>query len=332
MRIAVIGASGMLGRHTVQGVIAAGHDVVAVGRNAKSLQQLTEAGLETRRGDMSDAPSLTQALQGVDAVINCAAYYPTAPRSLQSEVDTATGEMRKFYEACATLPVSKIVYLGAAIALPKDPSGKPGTEELDYPERPANLNPYLQVKWALDKQARDAAQQGLPVVIGIPTMSFGEFDPGRTTGRFILEMANRTLPGFVEGRRNVIYAGDAGRGLVRVCEDGRVGERYLLAGENLTMSELMGKISKATGAPMPKSIPLPAARLVSVLQSARYKFLRGPEPKISSSVIAVMASGQFISGEKAARSLGFRAEVSVDEAIHRTLRWFQSQGMVPKSR
>jgi dihydroflavonol-4-reductase len=95
---------------------------------------------------------------------------------------------------------------------------------------------------------------------------------------------------------------------------------------------LMGKISKATGAPMPKSIPLPAARLVSVLQSARYKFLRGPEPKISSSAIAVMASGQFISGEKAARSLGFRAEVSVDEAIHRTLRWFQSEGMVPKSR
>jgi dihydroflavonol-4-reductase len=114
-----------------------------------------------------------------------------------------------------------------------------------------------------------------------------------------------------------------------VCEDGRVGERYLLAGENLTMSELMGKISKATGAPMPKSIPLPVARLVSALQTARYKFLRGPEPKVNSSAIAVMASGQFISGEKAARSLGFRPLVSVDEAIHRTLRWFQSRGMVP---
>ncbi|MEH2473662.1 dihydroflavonol-4-reductase [Nitrobacteraceae bacterium AZCC 2161] len=328
MRIAVIGASGMLGRHTVEGVIAAGHDVVAVGRSAKSLQALAETAVKTRLGDMGDVTSLTRALKGVDAVINCAAYYPTVPRSLQSEINTATGEMRSFYQACATLPLSKIVYLGAAIALPKDPSGKPGTEELDYPERPTNPNPYLQVKWALDKQARDAAQQGLPVVIGIPTMSFGEFDQGRTTGRFILEMASRTLPGFVEGQRNIIYAGDAGRGLVRVCEDGRVGERYLLAGENLTMSELMGKISKATGAPMPKSIPLPAARLVSVLQSVRYKFLRGPEPKISSSAIAVMASGQFISGEKAARSLGFKPEVSVDEAIHRTLKWFQSQGMV----
>ena len=73
MRIAVIGASGMLGRHTVEGVIAAGHDVVAVGRSARSLQVLAETGLKTRQGDMGDVSSLTQALQGVDAVINCAA-------------------------------------------------------------------------------------------------------------------------------------------------------------------------------------------------------------------------------------------------------------------
>jgi dihydroflavonol-4-reductase len=101
-----------------------------------------------------------------------------------------------------------------------------------------------------------------------------------------------------------------------------------LAGENLTMSELMAKISKVTGAPIPKAIPLPAARAVSALQTARYRFLRGPEPKINSSAIAVMASGQFVSGEKAARSLGFAPKVSVDEAIRRTLNWFKSQGLV----
>jgi nucleoside-diphosphate-sugar epimerase len=82
-------------------------------------------------------------------------------------------------------------------------------------------------------------------------------------------------------RRNVIYAGDAGRGLVRVCEDGLAGERYLIAGENLAMSELMAKISKATGAPNPKLIPLPAARILSALQTSRYKYLGGPEPKPS---------------------------------------------------
>lgn len=171
MRIAIIGASGMLGRHTVQAAVAAGHGVVAIGRSAKSLGPLTQAGIETRLGDMSDGRSLAQALQGVEAVINCAGYYPTLPRPWQSEGELATRDMREFYEVCATLPLSKIVYLGAAIALPRDPSGRPGTEELDYAGRPDNLNPYLQVKWALDKQAPAYAEQGLPVVIGIPTMS-----------------------------------------------------------------------------------------------------------------------------------------------------------------
>ena len=55
MRIAVIGASGMLGRHTVEGIIAAGHDVVAVGRSAKSLEALAETAVKTRLGDMGDA-------------------------------------------------------------------------------------------------------------------------------------------------------------------------------------------------------------------------------------------------------------------------------------
>jgi NADPH:quinone reductase-like Zn-dependent oxidoreductase len=102
MRIAVIGASGLLGRHTIQAAKAAGQ-AVAIGRSAKALEPVADAGFETRRGDLRDASSL-------------------------------------------------------------------------------------------DRQARDFAKRVLPVVIGIPTMSFGEFDLGRTTGRFILEMANRRLP------------------------------------------------------------------------------------------------------------------------------------------
>ena len=82
----------------------------------------------------------------MDTVINCAGYYPTTPRPWRSEVATAVEEMRAFYDVCATLPLSKIVYLGAAIALPKHPTGKLGTEKLDYPGQPSDPNPYLQVK------------------------------------------------------------------------------------------------------------------------------------------------------------------------------------------
>src|SRR5258707_12425721 len=132
----------------------------------------------------------------------------------------------------------------------------------------------------------------MPVVVGIPSMTFGEYDPGNTTGSFVIEMANRTLPGYVDGNRNVVYAGDAGRGLVRVCEDGHPDERYLICGENLTMQQLMANIAAVTAAPQPKEIPRAAANLVSAWQIFKYKHLHGPVPKVSPSAIAVMSAGQ----------------------------------------
>ncbi|MES2072590.1 MAG: NAD-dependent epimerase/dehydratase family protein [Pseudomonadota bacterium] len=328
MRIAIIGATGMLGHHAAIAATRAGHELIVVYRNPLSLPLLHDLQFDARQADLNDRAALKSALAGADAVINCAGYYPTVPRPWKDEVTTALVQMQNFYDACAGLPLHKIVYLGGAIALPRHPAGLPGNEQLEYPGPPRDKNPYLQVKWAMDAQARAEARKGLPVTIGIPTMSFGEFDPGNTTGRFITELAKRTLPGYVNGQRNVIYAGDAGRGLVRVCEDGRPGERYLLAGENMTMQALMAKIAAVTGAPLPKQIPLGVARLVSQWQNFRYLRLGGPEPKVSESAIAVMSSGQFVDGSKALLELGFKAEVPVDEAIRRTLAWFRSRGLV----
>jgi dihydroflavonol-4-reductase len=327
VRIAIVGATGMLGHHTALAALRAGHEVIVVYRNHRSLEAIRDFQFEARQADLNDLQALRGAFNRVDAVINCAGYYPTVPRPWREEVQTAKTQMKNFYDACADLPLSKIVYLGAAIALPRDLEGRPGNEELRYREQPNSRSPYLQVKWALDEQALTRAQDGLPITIGIPTMTFGEFDPGNTTGRFIIELANRSLPGYVNGRRNVIYAGDAGRGLVRVCEAGRSGERYLLAGENLTMEELLAKVAAAVGAPMPRAVPLNAAILLSAWQILRFK-LGGPEPKVSGSAIAVMSSGQFINGEKAQQQLGFYPEVSIDEAIARALNWFRGRGLV----
>ena len=326
MRVAIVGAAGMLGQHTLAAAAAAGHDVVAIARSERSLQRLRSAPLESRLADLNDHESLRRALKNVDAVVNCAGYYPTVPRPWRAEVETAMGQMENFYAACAEQPLRKIVYVGGAIALRRHPAGDPGDETLDYPGEPPSTNPYLRVKWALDVQARAKAREGLPVVVGIPTMTFGEYDHGPTTGRLILEIANRTLPGYVKGNRNVIYAGDAGRGLVRVCEQGRPGERYLLAGENISMSELVAKIAQIAGAPVPRAIPLPVARAVSALQTARYKWLQGPVPRVDATAIAVMSGGQFLNGAKARGELGFSATETLDNALKRALAWFRSNG------
>lgn len=318
----------MLGHHTTLQAVAAGHEVLVIYRNPGRLVQFTGTQFEARQANMNDRATLGLALAGADAVINCAAYYPTVARPWSDEVRVATTQMQNFYDACADLPLRKIVYLGGAIALPRDPMGHPGDERLRYHEAPKNKNPYLQVKWAMDEQALAKATEGLPVTIGIPAMTIGEFD--RTgSSRLILEMANRTLPGYIDGRRNVIYSGDAGRGMVQVCEDGQPGERYLLTGVNMTIRELMGKISAATGAPMPRAIPVGGAKLLSAWQAFRHRRFGGPEPKLNASAIAVMSMGGFLDGAKAERELGFRAITSIDEAIQRSLAWFRANGLVP---
>lgn len=90
----------------------------------------------------------------------------------------------------------------------------------------------------------------------------------------------------------------------------------------------MSMIADVTGKPDPQEIPLVIARLVSNLQTLRYKYLNGPAPKVSSSAIAVMSSGQFLDGSKAARELGYEPEVPVRDAIRRTFEWFKSQHLI----
>jgi len=328
MRLALIGATGMLGHHAAEAAVAAGHELTVVHRASTSLDRLKPVRFRAAVADLNDRESLRLALADVDAVINCAGYYPTVPRPWHEDVRLGLAQMENFYGACEGRKLTKIVYLGGAIALRRHPRGEPGDETLEYPGEPENKNPYLQVKWAMDHQARDQARTGMPVVIGIPSMTFGEHDHGPTTGRLIVEVARGTMPGYVRGKRNVIYAGDAGRGLVQVCESGRPGERYLLTGTNITMDDLIAAISRIAERPVPKAIPLSMAKVASQLQTWRYRYLKGPLPRVDASAIAVMSAGQFLSGTKAEKELGFHAAVGVDVAISRALSWFKQAGYV----
>jgi dihydroflavonol-4-reductase len=330
VNIAVLGATGMIGRHTAQAVIDAGHALTVIHRKSSNLVDLQALRFESSIADLEDPDAMADAFSRVDAVIHCAGYYPTVPRPLAQELAQATAQMENFLNACARARnLEKVVYVGAAIALPRSPDGTPGTEALDYTTRPADPTPYVQVKFAMDRMARARAKDGVPVTVGIPAMTFGEYDRGPTTGQLVVDVANRALPAYIEGRRNVIYAGDAGRGLVAVCEKGAPGERYLLTGTDITVSELVRKIASIAGVEPPRrALPLPIARLVCWAGETKYRLFGGKPPKLSSTALAVIASGQFLDGAKAREALGFEACIDLDETLARTLRWFREAGYI----
>ncbi len=326
MRIAVIGATGMIGNHTARAAVERGHEVVVVHRRSSNLAALADVPFRSAVADLDDREALKAALAQVDAVVNCAAPYPLEPRPWQAETAASLARMENFYAACGP-HLRKIVYVGGAIALRRDPDGKPGHEGLSHPERPRDPNPYLQAKWAMDAQALAKAKQGLPVLVGIPAMTFGEHDYGPTTGQLVVKVADGTLPGYVRGRRNVVYAGDAGRGLVMAVERGRVGERYLFTGTDATMDEIVASIADLADAPLPKVLPLGLARLVAKAQELRWR-LGGPLPAVSATAIAVMSSGQFLSGAKARTELGYEPTLGLRETLSRALAWFRAKGYV----
>jgi dihydroflavonol-4-reductase len=326
MRIGIIGATGMLGHHAARAAMAAGHELVVLHRAGAKLERIADLRYTARVADLDDVATLAPSLAGLDGVINAAAYYPTAPKPWREEVRTALAQMNGFYDACAQARVPRIVYLGGAIALMRHPHGAPGDESLSYPAPPADKNPYLQAKWAMDQLALDRAAQGMPVIVAIPTMSFGEYDYGPTTGRFIVEIANHGMRAFVPGKRNAVYAGDAGRGIVLALERGRVGERYLITGQNVSMEQIVALIAAIAKVPAPKPVSLKLARVVAAMQAMRYRWFGGEVPKLSATAIAVMSSGQFLDGGKAQRELGYAPQVELTEAVTRALNWFRLQG------
>ena len=322
MKIGVIGATGMLGHHTAKAIMDAGHDLAVIHRQGSKLDKISDLRFESRIGDLNDKNSLVEAMKELDYVLNCGAYYPTLPLPLTKEMDIAKAQMTHFIEAGNRNNVKKLLYLGGSIALPKSDNGI-GTEDLFYISEPENKTPYVQVKWLMDKMAREAG-----VIVGIPSMTFGEHDWVPSTGTFIVRVASNTMPQYVEGNRNVIYAGDAGRGMLAAIEKGRKGERYLLTGTNTNMTEILQTIAKVANVELhTKQIPLSTAKIVSQIQSWKYQLL-GKIPSLSATSIAIMGSGQHLDGSKAKRELGFEATTSLEESFQKAFTWFSKMNLI----
>lgn len=330
MKIGILGGTGMLGHHLSIEAQIRQYEIVLIHRKDTELKKVIDLRYESRIADLNDRGSLIKAFEGLDAVANCAAYYPTKPKPLAQEIKTARLQMTFFLDAIEKAKVKRALYLGGAIALPKALNGL-ANEEASYGKAPDNNAPYVQVKWLMDDMAQQAAQDGLPIVIGIPSMTFGEYDFAPSTGRLIVEIANQRLKAYVKGKRNIVSARDAGRGLLYALEKGKFGERYLITGENTDMDTLVATICERAAIPaLTKTIPINMAKLISKLQETRYALFRGEPPKLSSTAIAVMAGGQHLDGTKAKVELDYAPNLTMRDTIDRAFIWFEKNGYIKK--
>jgi len=177
-----------------------------------------------------------------------------------------------------------------------------------------------------------AARDGQQVIILNPTTPIGSGDIKPTpTGRIVVDFLNRKFPAYMDTGLNLVDVNEVARTHVDALEAGRPGERYILGGENLTLKQLLDKMSAITGLPSPTMrVPHSVAMAFAVWDQTVTGKLRGREPRATVEAVRMGKKKMFVSSAKAERELGFHV-VPVYAALRSAIDWFRAHGYAPSA-
>jgi dihydroflavonol-4-reductase len=187
---------------------------------------------------------------------------------------------------------------------------------------------YKRSKFLAEQVAAESAAKGLPVVIVNPTAPVGDHDVKPTpTGRIVVDFLRGRMPAYVDTGLNVVDVRDVAEGHLLACERGRIGERYILGSENLTLAQILGKLSSVSGLPAPSvRIPNALAYAAGVVSTA-WADVTGREPRAPLDAVRMSRKKMWVTHEKASRELGFRPGPA-EAALRRAVDWFRANGYV----
>jgi dihydroflavonol-4-reductase len=326
MKTLLTGAAGFLGSHVARQLVARGEDVRVLMRASSSNRSISDLPLEYVTGDLRDASSLERAMKGVQRVFHVAADYRLWAKSPQDIYDSNVGGTKNLLAAAKAAGVAQLIYTSTVATIAVDRAELPN--ESTEAKLEEMVGHYKRSKWMAEQAALRAAKEGLPVIVAMPTTPVGPWDWKPTpTGKIILDFLNGKMPGYVETGLNFVGVEECAAGHLLIAERGKVGERYLLGGENLTLKEMLDTLAKITGLPAPSmKIPHGVALGVAYLESA-FSRLVGKEPQIPVEGVKIAQHKMFVDCSRAQRELGFQPG-PVGAALERAVRWYLANGYV----
>jgi nucleoside-diphosphate-sugar epimerase len=323
MKVLLTGGTGFLGKNVARALVARGHEVRLLAREGSNLAGLPAGDIV--RGDVCDAASLRRAAEGCQAILHMAALVKMwVPE--REVFDRVNVEGLRAALAAAEAVGARLVYTSSFMAI--GPTGAQPADESQIHPGHTFRNDYERTKAQADVIAREAAAAGRDVVLLYPGVVYGPGD--RTAGNIVVNMIADHLrgrfPGIIgPGDRLWSYAfvEDVAAGHVDALEKGRAGERYLLAGENVSMNDFFRLLAEASGVPAPRlHIPYAAAGALGWMLYA-WAELTGMEPLLTHEVVGVFREHWSYTSAKAQRDLGYRT-TSLRDGLRRTLDWLRS--------
>lgn len=328
----VTGGTGFLGAALVRALLAKGLKVRALARHGSDKRNLEGLpNVELVAGDLLDKEALRAGTAGCRYAFHCAADYrlwvTDADPMYRANVDGTENVLR----AAARSGVEKIVHCSSVAAV-RPPHGRaPADETHEYEGEHAVVSHYKRSKYLADLLARRLAKEGLPVVVVNPAAPIGPRDIKPTpTGRIVTDFLNGRMPSYIDTGMNVVHVDDAAEGHWLAATKGRVGERYILGGENLTLKQVLDLLAQATGRPAPRfQTPYAVAYAYGAVDTA-ISYLRGVEPRAPLDAIRMARHYMWFSSEKAERELGYRHRPAFT-ALKDAADWFRANGYAPKA-
>jgi dihydroflavonol-4-reductase len=321
----VTGANGFVGAHVVLALVARGSHVRAFVRDGADTRALDNVDCEIAIGDVRDLASVERAAHGCDEVYHVAADYrlwvvDEAPMYAANVEGT-----RNVLDAARRAKVAKIVHTSTVGALGIGPD-KMGRE--DTPVTLEDMvGPYKRSKFLAEQVALEAAREGLPVVIVNPSTPVGTLDYKPTpTGRVIVDFLNRRIPAFMETGLNLACVEDVARGHLLAAERGRIGEKYILGGENLTLEAMLQRLARLAGLPAVRmKIPYAVAFGFALGAEAVARTITHRAPRASLTEVRMARKKMFFDSAKARRELGYEP-APIDEGLARAIEFFRRIG------
>lgn len=331
MKLFLTGATGFVGSHVAKELSDNGADLRLLVRKTSSLENVAEIPGERVIGDLREPQSFASALAGCDAVLHVAADYRLWVRDPESMYAANVEGTRELLRLAREVGVKRFVYTSSVATMGFKSDGTI-VDEATLVSVADMIGHYKRSKFLAEQEAIKAAQAGQQVVILNPTTPVGPKDLKPTpTGRIIVDFLNRKFPAYVDTGLNLVDVKEVARTHVTALTRGRFGERYILGGENLTLKQILDKLSAITGLPSPtRKVPHAVALSFAIFDENFTGRLLGREPRATVEAVKMGKKMMFASSAKAVHELGFQ-QAPVYPALRAAVEWFRERGYAPPS-
>jgi dihydroflavonol-4-reductase len=329
MKVFLTGSTGFVGSHVARAYAAEGAELRLLTRATSKLEAIEGLGADVVVGDLRQPESLRTALRGCDALVHVAADYRLWVRDPEEMYAANVDGTRELLRIAREERVAKVVYTSSVATMGFKTDGTI-VDELTPVSLDEMIGHYKRSKFLAEQEAIASARAGQHVMVLNPTTPIGPSDAKPTpTGRIIVDFLNRKFPAYVDTGLNLVDVAEVARMHVVALERGTTGERYILGGENLTLKQILDRMSAITGLPSPTmKVPHAVALAFAFFDENITGKVRGKEPRATVEAVRMGRKYMFASSAKAERELGFRV-LPIYNAMRAAIEWFVAHGYAP---